>query len=296
MQTFQPPLFSVVIPTFNRQENLVDCLACLSPYFQPNPTLKPFFQIEVIVTDDANDRQLSDLLSQHFSWCKYTAGPRNGPAANRNHGARAASGLWLVFTDDDCLPQTGWLEAFATFADQCEVMEGRTSAVGLRRRADFEAPENDSGGCLWSCNFAIQREIFLRMGGFNESFPAPAMEDMELYLRVKKAKLSCSFVPNAVVLHPWRKRRGISFVKAHARSVANFVRLHPEQASRYSFVKQCIRCFHTIRSTFHDLIYLHLINGALRRVFLEFSSHFFVWLYIRRLDLPAPSNSIVSGS
>jgi glycosyltransferase involved in cell wall biosynthesis len=35
-----------------------------------------------------------------------------GPASARNTGAAAARGEWLAFTDDDCLPDRGWLTAF----------------------------------------------------------------------------------------------------------------------------------------------------------------------------------------
>ena len=39
-------------------------------------------------------------------------GPRGSPGAARNAAAARAGGEWLVFSDIDCAPATGWLEGF----------------------------------------------------------------------------------------------------------------------------------------------------------------------------------------
>ena len=275
-------IFSLIIPTYKRRNELIKCLTCLEHYFSLES--ESFgFQMEVIVSDDAHDSHLSDLLTTQFSWCHYTRGPARGPAANRNHGARIASGDWLVFTDDDCLPQPGWIEAYAHAADQCDVLEGRTSAVGDRYRVDMECPVNETGGYVWSCNIAIKREIFFQLGAFNESFPAPAMEDMELYARIQEANLACRFVPTALVLHPWRLRKGLRSIQAHSRSVATFVHLHPETSVDYTLFAQCIKALRSLRSSLRDLIQLRIVDGVFRALILDLSSHYYVWLYVRQI-------------
>jgi len=187
-------LFSIIIPTYKRQDALSLCLNGVEHYFQPGAQARFGHQVEVVVTDDAHETSVQSLLAHRYPWCHYIQGPRRGPAANRNHGARHATGEWLVFTDDDCLPQPGWIEAYAALADQVDLLEGRTSAAGTRMRVDEECPINETGGFLWSCNFAIRRTVFLALGGFNEDFPAAAMEDVELNLRASKAGLSRAFV------------------------------------------------------------------------------------------------------
>ena len=125
-------------------------------------------------------------------------------AANRNHGARLARSEWLAFTDDDCLPQPGWLEALAAMAIDADVIEGRTQTPGAVDSPFEEHVENEHGGVLWSCNFAVRREVFERLGGFDEDFREAGGEDMEFAWRVQRAGLRVRFAPDALVHHPPR--------------------------------------------------------------------------------------------
>lgn len=273
--------FSIIIPTLNRIDSLFGCLNCLSHYFEPDIQFRLGVSIQVIVSDDAQDAQLKALLLKYYPWCIYTSGPSRGPSANRNNGAQSASNDWIVFTDDDCLPQPRWIEAFACAADHCDVMEGRTSAVGLRTRVDEECPINETGGFLWSCNFAIKRDLFLQLGGFNEDFPFPAMEDVEFNVRVNKASLVRKFVYDAIVLHPWRHRKGYKFVKAYSSSVAKFVSIHPEFADRFSLPVQVLNFARTIKHNTRLSLKTGLFAGLLRQISLDFCSSVLSWWSVR---------------
>jgi len=271
------PSFSIIIPTYKRFDNLFECLNCLSFYFEPDNQVQMGVAIQVIVSDDAQDPELQALLLKRFPWCIYTPGPSRGPSANRNNGARVASYQWLVFTDDDCLPQSGWIESYAYVADHFDVMEGRTSADGIRKRVDEECPINETGGYLWSCNFAIRRHIFLSLGGFNETFPAPAMEDVEFNVRINKLRLLRKFVPTALVLHPWRSRKGILFINTYASSVARFVSLHPEQIKRFCLKSQLINWLRLLRNTVIYSVLSMQFHGFLRQICLDTYSCFAAW-------------------
>jgi glycosyltransferase involved in cell wall biosynthesis len=237
---------------------------------------------EVIVSDDGVPT-VEGLIAEKYPWAKWVAGPRRGPAANRNHGASQATGDWLVFTDDDCMPEPEWLCAYARNMDGRDVVEGRTSAYGVRSRLDEECPINETGGHLWSCNFGIRRDKFLELGGFDESFPSAAMEDIELDTRVNKSRLVRFFVPEATVFHPWRRRKGLQFARIHAASVANYVRLHPDAAFKFSFRSQLTSL---IRSTKRYIFYSfknHTYAGLIRNIYLDTCSYFFCWLAVRKV-------------
>ena len=196
-------LLSVVIPTFNRRESLSHCLQHLAPKVQ---TLSPDLY-EVIVTDDALANAPQNTIEKEFPWARQLAGPQKGPASNRNNGAKAASGEWIVFLDDDCLPQPSFLSAYrdavAKYPD-CAVFEGSTLSERPQARMDEEAPINEKGGYLWSCNFMVKRSLFMEMGGFCELYPYACMEDVDFREQLKARDIGFTFVPEASVIHPWR--------------------------------------------------------------------------------------------
>lgn len=199
----QPEIYlSVVIPTCQRNDLLARCLDCLSP---GNQTFKPALY-EVIVTDDGRASTAQALIKQRYPWAKWTQGPKLGPAANRNHGAKQATGLWLAFVDDDCLPDKDWLKTIAEVAGtyQLDVIEGRTITPDKVDDPFKLGVENVKGGSYWSCNLAVKRARFLEIAGFDEDFREPGGEDMEFGYRVAKLNLRAQFVKEALVLHPVR--------------------------------------------------------------------------------------------
>jgi GT2 family glycosyltransferase len=172
---------------------------------------------EVIVTDDGRDSTAAELIRTEFPWAHWVQGPQKGPAANRNSGSKAARGEWLVFTDDDCLPEMNWLSAYfeAISANRTvAVLEGKTIADRPQARYDEEAPINETGGNLWSCNFCIQDQCFQQLEGFDERFIHAAMEDVDLFARLRKVGFKWHFVPDAVVIHPFRSIDSTKFDKA----------------------------------------------------------------------------------
>lgn len=222
------PLFSVIIPTYQRNDLLAKCLHCLEPEIQ---TL-PFEQYEVIVTDDGSEVTAEQLIRESYPWVKWVSGPRKGPAANRNNGAKYASGEWLVFTDDDCLPDPQWLEAYAQarmIQQSYLVFEGRTYVDRPRQSLAETSPINESGGYLWSCNFAIQKQLFESLTGFDERFPHAAMEDVDFRLRLVKSEYKFSFVKTASVCHPWRAKGGWNKIKQHREATFIYLSIHTEE-------------------------------------------------------------------
>jgi GT2 family glycosyltransferase len=196
----QSIFLSVIVPTCDRPELLVRCLACLRPGVQSYPAER----YEVLVTDDSTDSH--DAAREKFPWVRWVRGPRRGPAANRNNGARHASAEHLVFVDDDCLPDADWLENIAAaFQRGAEVVEGKTICPDGRDSPFEERIENLHGGVLWSCNMAIQRQLFACLGGFDEDFTAPGGEDIEFAWRVRRAGARQVFERGAIVEHPARK-------------------------------------------------------------------------------------------
>jgi GT2 family glycosyltransferase len=226
-----PPFVSVVIPTCNRPQLLHQCLRSVQGAIADSGRT----DIEVIVNDDGADDDSHRLVVAQYPQFSWARGPRRGPASNRNDGVRRARGLWIFFIDDDCIADPGWIAALlaaVTRHADCSVFEGRTEADRPRSRLDEESPVNTAGGYLWSCNMAIKRTLFEQLGGFCESFPYAAMEDVDLRLRIQGLGVLFPFVAQAVVCHPYRATKGIQFSIKHGKSYLHLVKRHPELVAR----------------------------------------------------------------
>jgi GT2 family glycosyltransferase len=196
------PSISVVIPTRNRPAELGACLARLAPGAQSLDATA----YEVIVTDDGDAAATSARLAVDFPFARVIAGPRHGPAANRNTGARAAHAPWIAFTDDDTLPSSEWLANLLAMTEGRDVVEGRTTCAAGIHSPMQSAPINETGGWWWSCNLGVRREFFLDvLGGFDERFPFAHMEDVDFRERARAAGAREIFARDAVVDHPPRR-------------------------------------------------------------------------------------------
>src|SRR5690606_14249744 len=103
------PDFSIVIPTFNRARQLAECLQAIASLEYPRESF------EVIIVDDGGTVPAAPEIARMKPGFEITVlrQDRQGPAAARNSGARISRGRYLAFTDDDCLPEPGWLAALA---------------------------------------------------------------------------------------------------------------------------------------------------------------------------------------
>ena len=98
-----------------------------------------------------------------------------GPAGARNHGAIAARGAIVAFTDDDCLPTPPWLESLlSVFAGGADVVQGRTvPPAGRNRTGAWERSVwvTAQTPLFETCNIVYRLDRFRAVGGFDEDNP-----------------------------------------------------------------------------------------------------------------------------
>jgi len=276
-------LFSVVIPTYQRPDDLARCLDQLAPGEQ---TLS-FDEYELIVTDDDGEGSRTQaLVEEQYPWAKWVAGPGRGPAANRNRGAGYAEGEWLVFTDDDCVPEPEWLEAYAERASKSpslDVMEGATLPEGPRESLAWQAPINTEGGRLWSCNLAVRTDCFSALGGFDTDYPF-ALEDLDFRARIFESEFEWEFVPRAVAVHPWVERTALELFRRQVREAKGwrvFARKHPEYIREFRIgyliieLKQIWKDFNGVGFRTRGIIpyFMLSVGRILKRVTIIFFSY-----------------------
>ena len=204
-------LASIIIPTCNRTAGLESCLDHLAPQLPADGS------VEVVVTDDGTSSASRDMLRERFPAVQWMQGPRNGPAANRNRGALAARGEWLIFMDDDLVPEAGCLQGYLDAihaAPRCLcVLEGATKRLPQPPSLLWEAPENTRPRTFLSgsCNFAIRAVTYHDMEGFDERYRGGAYaEDVDLSARLQSAGYRVQFVPAAAMVHPIRHLPGVT--------------------------------------------------------------------------------------
>ncbi len=203
------PLFSIIIPTYNRNDQLTECLHSIS---RLNYSTTNF---EVIVVNDGGEVKLDQLIASFKDKIKVLAVEKDngGPASARNAGAEIAKGDFLVFTDDDCYPDTEWLmqleEIFRTNPD-C-LIGGKTlnmfedniystaSQIIIETVYRYYNKNPEKCNFFSSNNIALSKQYFRDVGGFDEQFRTA--EDRDLCYRWLKKGLTIKYAKNAVIYH-----------------------------------------------------------------------------------------------
>jgi glycosyltransferase involved in cell wall biosynthesis len=206
--TAENPRVSVVVPTYNRPDQLGAALAALE-----RQTL-PAHEFEVIVVDngsaaDDTDRVIARVLENGVLQLRAVRNDHTrGPAGGRNDGWRIARAPIVAFTDDDCEPTPEWLaEALAVAAGvPGAIVQGPTmpNPADAERLGVFSRSVTVSrlGPSYETCNIFYPRAVLERLGGFDETFgDVPAGEDTDLAWRAIESGVQTAFAPAALVLH-----------------------------------------------------------------------------------------------
>jgi GT2 family glycosyltransferase len=189
---------SVVVATRDRPERLravLDALAAQSGVV-----------FEAIVADDGSNEEAALAAPAGLDLCMLRLQTSRGPAAARNAGWPLARAPLVAFTDDDCVPDPGWLGALlaAHRRAPAALLQGRTQPhpAELHRLGAFSRSQlvTGLGVNFQACNIAYPRELLERVGGFDESF-AHYGEDADLAWRALSLGAEAIFVPDALVHH-----------------------------------------------------------------------------------------------
>lgn len=184
-----PPAYAIVVPTVGRPSlsTLLDRLA-----EQPGPP-----PAEVVVVDDRSHPDAALAVPARLlerTRVRVLPGFGRGPAAARNLGWRVAAAEWVVFLDDDVVPDRRWAEDLvgdlASAAGSVAAVQGRIT-VPLpkdRRPTDWERNVAGLETARWiTADFACRRVALVDVHGFDERFRRAYREDADLALRLRRA-------------------------------------------------------------------------------------------------------------
>lgn len=199
------PYISVVIPVYNGGESFRKCLSSLK-VAQPNP-------YEIIVVADG-DSDGSWQVAQEMGAKVIRRATSGGPAKARNLGAKAATGDILFFVDADVtITQRAIAQVKAAFAntpDLAALIGSYDDAPGepnfLSQYKNLfhhytHQSAREEASTFWGACGAIRRDLFLELGGFDEGYRRPCIEDVELGYRVKSAGYKIILLKDLQVKH-----------------------------------------------------------------------------------------------
>ena len=228
------PYFSVIIPVYNRPDEVRELLESLS-----KQTLKDF---EVLLIEDGSVNRC-DTVAQEFdkdlNIC-YFYKENSGRSLTRNYGMERASGEYLIFFDSDCIIPERYFEIVKARLEEDYVDcfggpdAAHTSFSNLQKAISYSMTSFFTTGGIRggkkgmekftprTFNMGFSKEVYKRVGGFKDMF--------DLSLRIQKAGFHTVLIRDAFVYH----KRRVSFrsfyrqVSVFGRARVDLYLLHPE--------------------------------------------------------------------
>jgi len=103
-------LFSVIIPTFNRADEIQELLQSLSKQTISDQ------DFEILIVDDGSTDNTKNIIDQFIKTSSLNIETihqdHKGPGEARNYGMRSAKGKYFIFIDSDCIADSSWLQAY----------------------------------------------------------------------------------------------------------------------------------------------------------------------------------------
>ncbi|WP_051295835.1 glycosyltransferase [Eisenibacter elegans] len=237
--------YSVIIPVYNRPQELAELLESLA-----RQTLKdPSVLIEVIVVDDGSRQRAEPVAAQYAERLDihYFYKTNSGPGSARNYGFERASGDFFLMFDSDCLIPPDYFNIVHKHVKYNEVQsfggpDASLPSFTLTQKAINYAMTSyfTTGGIRGkkkrigpyqarSFNMGFSRKVYEATGGFRN---LRVSEDIDLSIRIRKAGFETVLIPEAFVYHKRRTSLRQFFFQTYAfgKGRVNIAKIYPSEA------------------------------------------------------------------
>lgn len=230
--------FSIVIPVFNRPDEVAELLESL--------TQQSYRNYEIIIVEDGSSVPCEAVVKAYADRLPvtYYTKPNSGPGQTRNYGAERAKGEYLLIWDSDILIPEGYFEAIESFlkANPVDAFGGpdraHESFTDVQKAINYSMTSFFTTGGIRggkkkldkffprSFNMGIRRTVYEQLSGFR------AMrfgEDIDFSYRIVEAGYKTALIPDAYVYHKRRTDFRKFFRQVHNSGIAriNLSILHP---------------------------------------------------------------------
>ena len=179
---------------------------------------------ELIIVIDGDDPD-SVIIAEAFTHQIIINPQTCGPAFARNRGAQRATGDIIIFLDADVTVHTDTLQKIESYFEQHPMID---ALMGSYDDAPAESnflsqyknlmhhyvhqTSHRNASTFWGACGAIQRDIFIAVGGFDENYTRPCIENIELGYRLTATGHTIHLVPDIQIKHhkKWTPRKLLS--------------------------------------------------------------------------------------
>ena len=199
---------SIVIATFNREKNLFKIIKAFEKQIS---ILK--CQFEIILCDSNSNKRISIInyikqfnnLKIHYYNC-----PINHQAYKRNYGLKKSEGKYVIFIDDDCIPENRFLDSYlkilrlnrknVVYCGQVKYFQFNENKNLIKYRQSrlvnhLEQKKNISIKNFISMNMGINKKfLHLKKIFFNNKFKYYGFEDFEFAYRLLKSSFRIKLI------------------------------------------------------------------------------------------------------
>ena len=232
------PFFSIIIPVYNRPDEVDELLESLSK--------QTFNNFEVILIEDGSSVKC-DLIAQKYNHSlnvRYFFKENSGRSETRNYGMEKAIGEYFVFFDSDCVIPPFYFEKIKkTLTDNYTDSYGGPdkadeSFSNLQKAISFSMTSIFTTGGIRGAkgekmekfvprtfNMGFSKEVYKNVGGFKDMFG----EDIDLSLRIRNKGYTSQLIPDAFVYHKRRVDLNSFYRQVHVFGMAriSLYLLHP---------------------------------------------------------------------
>ena len=212
------PRLSVIILNYDGRQWLPACLDAMRS--QRNAP-----EFETVVVDNGSTDDSRAIVRRDYPWVRLVESSINrGFAGGNNFGVSAAHGDWLVFLNNDTVPDPHWLQrlwaastgnpGYSLLASQLVFLhdpsvvdsagDGYLRAGGAFKHGHGASADAfaEAGEVFGACGGAlmIRRDAFEALGGFDERF-FMQYEDVDLSYRARLQGLRTWYAADAIVRH-----------------------------------------------------------------------------------------------
>lgn len=223
--------FSVIIPTYNRANDLNRCLSSL--------VAQTYKNFEVIACDDGSTDNTKDIVESYrdrlnikYDWAENWG----GPARPRNRGIKLAQADWICFLDSDDWWYPNKLEECALHLNSADIIyhdldvynnisEKPISCLHSRQLTDN--PFTDlmlNNNALFNSSVVVKKSILDGIGGISEDKELISIEDSDCWLKI--SKITKKFFYLSKSLGAYWLESNISRTIKHAHSLEALWRKH----------------------------------------------------------------------